>query len=53
MKHTVIETNPYEREMIFAVIDDAMVKKDRYVSIFFGPHGTTVSVYPITEDDEE
>lgn len=52
MNHTIIETDPKERDMIFAVIEDAMVKKDRYVSIFFGPHGTTVSVYPITEDEE-
>lgn len=52
MHHTIIESDPKEREMIFAVLDDAMVKKDRYVSIFFGPHGTTVSVYPIAEDEE-
>lgn len=52
MNHTIIESDPKEKEMIFAVIEDAMVKKDRYVSIFFGPHGTTISVYPITEDEE-
>ena len=52
MNHTIIETSPYEREMIFAIIDDAMAKKDRSVAIYFGPNGTTVSVYPITEDEE-
>ena len=36
---------------IHDLIEDAMKKKDRYVTIFFGESGTHVSVYPLTEEE--
>lgn len=33
-------------------IDDCVGKKDRYVSMYFSPHGVTVSVYPVDEDED-
>ena len=38
---------------IHKFIDECMNKKDRYVSIYFGESGVSVSVYPITEYDVE
>ena len=37
---------------IHKFIDECMAKKDRSVSIYFGEHGTTISVYPITDDED-
>lgn len=38
-------------EFIQKLIDDAVNKKDRSVSIFIGTQGTSISVYPLTEED--
>jgi hypothetical protein len=38
-------------EFIQKLIDDAVNKKDRSVSIFIGAQGTSISVYPLTEED--
>lgn len=35
---------------IHKIIDDAMTKGDRSVSIFIGPLGTTINVYPYVEE---
>ena len=43
---------PEEQKFIHDVIDDAMEKKDRYVSLYFGEYGCSVSIYPINEDEE-
>ena len=48
-----MEANNLKNFDIHKLIDDAMEKKDRSVTIFFGKHGTSVSVYPITDDVEE
>lgn len=34
---------------IHKIIDDAMEKKDRYVTVYIGKHGTSVNVYPVDE----
>lgn len=36
---------------IHKFIDECMCKKDRYVTIYFGESGVSVSVYPLTEED--
>lgn len=38
---------------IHKFIDECICKKDRYVSIYFGECGTTITVYPFTDDEEE
>lgn len=38
---------------IHKIIDDAMEKKDRSVTIFIGKEGTTVSVYPYEDTPRE
>ena len=48
-----MKSNNLENFDIHKLIDDAMEKKDRSVTIFFGKLGTSVSVYPITDDIEE
>ena len=34
------------------IIDDAIQKKDRYVTIFSSDCGVSVSVYPLTDEEE-
>lgn len=40
------------RAMIMRIIDEAMEKHDRYVTIKFFDGGPFVTVYPVTDDDE-
>lgn len=40
-------------KLIRKIIDDMANKKDRYVSIFMGKYGTSISVYPLEEEKEE
>lgn len=37
---------------IHKFIDETIEKKDRYVDIFIGEHGVTVSVYPLSNNEE-
>ena len=34
-------------------IEEQIAKKDRYVSIYVGEYGTSISVYPLSEDDSD
>ena len=34
-----------------AFIDEQIAKQDRYVSIYIGEYGTSISVYPVTEEE--
>lgn len=43
-------TEPTTSVDIHKIIDDAMEKKDRSVTIFIGEHGTTVNVYPYPDE---
>lgn len=36
---------------IYRIINEAMEKKDRYVTIYCSETGTSISIYPLTEDD--
>lgn len=38
---------------IHKFIDETMKKKDRYVSIFVGECGISISVYPLIPEDED
>lgn len=38
---------------VHKIINDAMKKKDRYVSLFIGPYGTSVSVYPYSDEEKD
>ena len=38
---------------IHDIINEAMKKKDRSVSIFFGKEGTSVTIVPLEEDSGE
>lgn len=42
-----------EQDLIHAIIDKAMDKRDRSVSIFFGEGGVSINVYPYPEENEE
>ena len=44
--------NSEHKRMIHNLIEEAMEKKDRYVTLYFGETGVSVSVYPLTEDEE-
>lgn len=35
------------------IIDRAMQKKDRYVTLYFGEAGTSVNIYPMTEEESD
>lgn len=41
------------KEIIYNLIDDAIMKRDRTVSVSFYDFGTNVSVYPFTPGEEE
>ena len=45
--------NQKEKELIFDIIDKAMETGDRYVTIYMGEYGISVSVYPMEEESEE
>lgn len=42
MKESTVDT-------ISRIINEAMEKKDRYITLYFGEEGTTVTVYPLDE----
>lgn len=46
-----MEMNTNSYEYVQKLIDDAMTKKDRYVTLFIGPEAVTVSVFPLTEEE--
>ena len=35
------------------LIDECLKKKDRYITIFVGENGTSISIYPYTEQEKE
>lgn len=41
--------NYENKQMIHNLIDEAMEKKDRYVSVFISDTGVSISVYPMDE----
>lgn len=42
MKESAVDT-------IRRIINEAIEKKDRYITLYFGEEGTTMSVYPLDE----
>ena len=40
-------------ELVHRIIEHAMEKRDRSVSIFFGEGGVSINVYPYPEENEE
>lgn len=47
------EAGTFNRSDIFKVIDDAMEKKDRHVSIFISPDSVSVDIYPYDPHEVE
>lgn len=45
--------NPDVKNLIMALVNDAMEKQDRYVTINFMPQGPFVSIYPFGGDDDD
>lgn len=41
-----------QRDLLLKIIDDAMEKRDRYVTINFFEAGPMVTVYPLDEEQE-
>lgn len=41
-----------EKSFVYDIIDEVGKRKDIYVSIFIGPAGTSISVYPYDEENE-
>lgn len=37
---------------VISLIDDAMLKQDRYVSLFYGSSGISIDIYPIVEEEK-
>ena len=35
------------------LMDECLKRKDRYVAIFVGENGTSISIYPYTEKEKE
>lgn len=49
-KHTVAHERDSNPVNIHKIIDDAMEKRDRTVSIYIGESGVSVNVYPVDQD---
>lgn len=47
------EINVTVRSLILKIIDDAMEKQDRYVTINFFEQGPCVTIYPLSADDDD
>lgn len=41
------------RSLILKIIDDAMEKQDRYVTINFFEQGPCVTIYPLGDDEDD
>ena len=39
------------RDLILQIVNEAMEKQDRYVSIIFGENGPCVTIYPLGDDE--
>lgn len=39
------------RDLILHIVNEAMEKQDRYVSIIFGDKGPCVTIYPLGDDE--
>lgn len=44
---------PAVRELILKLVNDAMEKQDRYVTINFFEQGPCVTIYPLGADDDD
>jgi len=42
-----------QRDLLLKIIDDAMEKRDRYVTINFFEAGPMVTVYPLDDEGED
>ena len=42
-----------DEALIHGIIDKAMEKRDRSVSIYFGEQGVSLNVYPYSEEEDE
>jgi len=42
----------FQRDLLLKIIDDAVAKHDRYVTINFFEAGPMVTVYPLDEEQE-
>lgn len=39
------------RDLILYIVNEAMEKRDRYVSIIFGEQGPCVTIYPLGDEE--
>lgn len=44
---------PAVREMILKLVNDAMEKQDRYVTINFYEAGPMITIYPLADDEND
>lgn len=44
--------NDTDRQFIYELVDKIMPRKDCYIAVYFGEHGTSVNIYPVEEDEE-
>lgn len=44
---------PAVRELILKLVNDAMEKRDRYVTINFFEQGPCVTIYPLGDDEND
>lgn len=51
-KETPIGPN-ITKEDVFKLIDEAVTKKDRSISLYFGPNGMSLAIYPWPDKEEE
>lgn len=48
----MLSKTDFDKGFVNDIIENAMQKKDRYVALYFGEGGTSVNVYPISEEEE-
>lgn len=45
-------SNEEIKEILYKFVDDAMEKRDRYVSVNFYEFGPSISIYPLESEEE-
>ena len=48
-----LEKVELDYDVIHKIIDEAIEKRDRYITLFFEPFRVNINIYPLEEEKEE
>lgn len=47
------EMTDEDRELMYQIINDGMIKRDRSINLYFGEYGCSMSVFPFDDSRTE